>query len=283
MDEFGISVKRILTRVLPRNRFGDRFFCYVDFILRNNRLPSDRILFNDVLYRLKTSDEILNPLRVFISDKEHVKLYVRAVAGEKYNVPTLGIIKDPRQVDCYDFPADCCIKPTQASGRVILRRNSAPLDLEEIKSWFSVNYYDEGREANYKMLIPKVIVEPLIFGTTNVSDYKFFCLNGVVKLIQVDVDRYIDHKRMIFDAEWKPQDFSTIYPRANTVLEKPENFEEMLEVAQKLADGFGFVRIDLYSDGKTCLVGEITNCHGNAGTTFIPSAGEEIASAIIFG
>ena len=39
------------------------------------------------------------------------------------------------------------------------------------------NYYNRSREANYKMLKPKVIVEELIFNDENIKDYKFFCYN----------------------------------------------------------------------------------------------------------
>ena len=241
------------------------------------------MLFHDVLYRIKTTNEILDPLRVFVSDKEFVKLYVKAVVGDQYNVPTIDVIRNVGAIDDYEFPSNCCIKPTQASGLVILRRNGEQIDKQVIKDWFSMNFYRLGREANYKTLLPKVIIEPLIFNNADVNDYKFFCFNGVVKLVQVDVDRYIDHKRMLFDTDWNPMDFSILYPKANTILQKPDNFNEMLDVARRVSAGFGFVRVDLYSDGTNCLVGEITNCPGNANVSFIPKYGEKIASDIIFG
>jgi hypothetical protein len=43
------------------------------------------------------------------------------------------------------------------------------------------------------------------------------------------------------------------------------------------------VRIDLYSNGDKCLVGEIINCSENAGGQSIPKSGEQVASIIIFG
>ena len=57
----------------------------------------------------------------------------------------------------------------------------------------------------------------------------------------------------------------------------------MHDVAEKLSAYFGLVRVDLYSDGETCMVGEITNCAGNAGARFFPRSGERRASEIIFG
>jgi hypothetical protein len=57
----------------------------------------------------------------------------------------------------------------------------------------------------------------------------------------------------------------------------------MLTVASKLSEGFGFIRIDLYSDGKEVLVGEITNCDNGAGSGFKPKSAENLISKIIFG
>src|SRR5687768_2568562 len=139
-------------RALPETRTGDRLFTFIHFIVTHKRMPSQAALFNDVLYRIKTSDEILDPVRVFVSDKEFVKLYVKAVVGDQYNVPTSGVIRSRDAVDTYDFPEQCCIKPTQASGPIILRRNGEPVDREKIKRWFDINYYRTGREANYKFL-----------------------------------------------------------------------------------------------------------------------------------
>ena len=249
----------------------------------NRRLPTNRQLFNDVLYRIKTTEEIIDPVRVFVSDKELVKIYVNAIAGNQFNVPTIKILNTIEEARTYQFPINCCIKPTHLSGKVILKQNNSPINFEEISGWFKSNFYLVNREANYKNLRPKVIVEPLIFDSNNLADYKIFCYKGIPKLIQVDVDRHVDHTRKIFDTKWNEMPFSLGYPKSIRKLEKPNNLDVMLSVAGLLSSHFSFVRIDLYSNGEDCLVGEITNCHGNAGEHFIPKSGEAIASNLIFG
>lgn len=249
----------------------------------HRRIPTHKLLFNDVLYRIKTSDEITDPIRIFVSDKELVKLFVKAVVGDQFNVPTIKVIHTIEEFKDYQLPSDCCIKPSHLSGKVILRRQNSPVDIDEITKWYKSTFYQVNREANYKTLKPKVIVEPLIFDSDNLSDYKIFCYMGRPKLIQVDVDRHIEHTRKIFDLEWNEMPFSLGYPRSPRQLEKPKNLDQMLLVASSLSSYFNFVRIDLYSNGNECLVGEITNCHGNAGENFIPKSGEAIASNMIFG
>ncbi len=277
------KIYRFILRCIPENRLGDDFIAFITFLRAHRRLPSHKPLFNDVLYRIKTTDEIIDPLRVFISDKEFVKLYVKAVVGDQFNVPTIKVLHTIEEVKDYPFPSDCCIKPTHLSGNVILRRQNSPINLEEMKLWFNNSFYHVNREANYKTLKPKVIVEPLIFDSDSPLDYKIFCYKGKPKLIQVDVDRQVEHTRKIYDLEWNEMPFSLGYPRSHRLLEKPKNLGKMLSVASSLSSHFNFVRIDLYSNGEECLVGEITNCHGNAGESFIPKSGEAIASNMIFG
>lgn len=268
---------------LPYGDTGDRLYHRLNFMRKHHRVPNGRMLWNDVWYRVKTTDEILEPLRVFVSDKEHVKQFVKAELGDEYNVPTLAVLRSPAEVDAYDFPADCCIKPTQASGEVILRKDGAPIDRDRIKRWFAINYYYAGREWNYRALKPKVIVEPLIFGGTNVEDFKIFCFNGEPRLIQVDLDRYINHTRKFFDVYWREQDFSILYPKSAAEYPRPASLDKMLAAARKLSAPFSFVRIDLYSDGDQVLVGEITNCSENAGGVFVPPSAERRASELMFG
>jgi hypothetical protein len=289
---------RFLFRYIPKNRLTDHFISFITFVRLHRRFPTRKPLFNDVLYRIKTTDEIIDPLRVFVSDKEFVKLYVKAVAGDQFNVPTIKVLHTLEEVKDYQFPSDCCIKPTHMSGKVILRRNNSPIDFAEIESWFKRTYYHTVREANYKTLKPKVIVEPLIFDSDNPTDYKIFCYKGKPKLIQVDIDRYIEHTEKFFDPAWNEMPFSIHFPRSRSTISKPKNLDVMLAVAASLSSHFNFVRVDLYSNDDKCFVGEITNCPGGAtgfvtnlysngaeylvGEKTYPEA-EILASSMIFG
>jgi len=269
-------------RVLPRNRMGDRLYHWLLFVSKHQRRPTNRMLWNDVLYRIKTSDEILDPLRVFVSDKELVKIFIKATIGDEYNIPTLAVLRSPGEVGHFDFPDRCIIKPTHASAQYILRRHGEPVDRERIRGWFSLNYYRSGRELNYKMLRPKVIVEPLAFDDGDLTDFRFFCVNGEPKLIQLDMDRHTRHTRKILDTEWREQDFCILYPRSDREVPRPDTLPEMLRVARALSAPFSFVRIDLYSDNRRVIAGEITNISANAGGIFNPRAAEERASRILF-
>lgn len=267
---------------IPYSDSGDNFFTYLKFIQDHGRLPTKQLKFNDYLYRLKTSGEATNPLRIFVTDKEFVKLFIKSVIGGEFTVPTIAVLRSPEEVLNYDYPSRCCIKPTHLSGPIIFRREGEPVNSEEIVSWFSLSHYLNGREANYRTLKPKVIIEPMLFDNDNLHDYKIFCYKGEPKLIQVDVNRYIRHERKFYDCNWQEMPFTLNFPLYNGTIEKPKNLDVMLGIAGELGKFFEFIRIDLYTNDTRIFVGELTSFPGNIEGDFIPLDSEEQASSIIF-
>ena len=61
----------------------------------------------------------------------------------------------------------------------------------------------------------------------------------------------------------------------NYKLNKPNNFEEMVDIARRLSEGFNQVRVDLYTCNKDIYFGELTFFHAGGGQKFEP---EEVNS-----
>jgi hypothetical protein len=98
------------------------------------------------------------------------------------------------------------------------------------------------------------------------TDYKFFCFDGVPKIIDVVERRFSGSKfsDSYFDMNWKQYDVSWSdwpgeegYPAGSPT--KPENFDELIRVASKLSKPFDFVRVDLYSISGRIYFGEFTH------------------------
>ena len=277
------SFYRSAIRAFPKKRNGDYIFSLAEFLRVHRRFPSNENRLSDYLFRLKTGDTAYNPLRAYISDKEFVNDYVRSKVGDKFNVPTIAVLHNFEEARSFAYPKRCCIKPTHLSGIVILRENGEDIDLNRIKYWFDRNHYNIGREKNYRFLNPKIIVEPLIFDSTQNEDLKFFCYRGKVKLIQVDVDRQNFHRRIYFDRNWNRQDFSILKPLYEGTYQKPRSLDKMIGLADKLSEAFEFIRVDLYAKADEIFVGELTNWPENGNTVFSPRQAEEMASDILFG
>lgn len=275
---------RIFNRLLPFTPTGDRISTFAWFLRWHKRWPRpNRLLYQDVLYRLKTSGELSTPLRVNTTDKVLVKDYVREKVGPNFTVPTIAILETLESALEYDFPARCVIKPTHVSGLVMRRLSGEPIDRSVFEMWFNYNYYFGTRERQYYSLKPRIIVEEFAFDEDVPKDYKFFCYNGKPGMILVSRNRFSSLCLNYYDVQWNRLPFEKIYPRSEDPDPIPNNIDQMLDLAARLSQDFGFVRIDLYSNGVNTLLGEITHTPSNLRSHFFPLAGEKIASKLLFG
>ena len=139
------------------------------------------------------------------------------------------------------------------------------MDLEGSKSkfdlWLKKNFAAcVGLELQYGDIKPRIIAEKYMAELDgDIFDYRFFCFNGKPKYVWVDVGSGTkEHKRSIFDVEWNLQDMRVNYPVITPTPSKPDNFDEMLVLAEKLCQDFIFVRIDFYSIRGKTFFGEMT-------------------------
>jgi hypothetical protein len=272
-----------LKMAAPKTRWFDWLFLTLQFWRDHQRLPRQfGGTLNDAYFYINTSDAILDPVRVFVTDKALVKEYVAAKVGAEHNVETLAVLDSYGAARHFDYPDDCVIKPTHMSGEVILRQRGSVVDLDTLRRWFKSSYYDTSREANYRHLRRRVIVEPYIFGRESVEDFKIFCLHGRPLVVQVDFDRYTNHTQNLYTSNWEFLPFAITCP-VGPGFPRPRNLAQMLDIAARLSGEFSLVRVDLYTDGQTILVGEITNLHQSGRGQFLPSDGEAVMSRIFFG
>ena len=245
------------------------------------RLPFKRILYNDVLFRIKTGPPIKTPRALLVSDKEFVKHYIADIVGAEYNVPTLAILTSPEEIDAYDFPERCIIKPTHASGEFIARRSGEALDLRRIKAWLKLDFSEQSHEANYRPLARKIMVEPWAFDEPKITELKIYCVEGEARAINAISGRFATYSVVYFDTDWIELPY-TGYEAGHGKFEKPQHLADMISLAQRLAKDFFFIRIDFYYDGTTIKCGEITNCPGAGLNTFRPREAELTHSRLLF-
>lgn len=270
-------------KLIPQTHWGDQLVSTVRFIGRHHRFPTKRNLWNNHIHRHKASGALRSELCERVTDKEHVKDFVKDRLGPGHTVPTLGVVRRPQDLVGHTFPDDCCIKSTHGSGQVMFRRAGGPLDYKTLVGWFYHNHYLRGREANYCNLDPKLIVEPILYDGTPFAEYRFYCVQGQVRGIWVETDRFTQTRSALYDF-----DFKEVY-RWKSVEEdtktdvRPDTLDSMLDAARALSVGFNLVRVDMMSDGTSFYVGELTNCDGNALATFPSLYGEALAAHFVFG
>ena len=66
-----------------------------------------------------------------------------------------------------------------------------------------------------------------------------------------------------FDRNFNWQDFTWGYQHAEVRPQKPEKFEEMIEIAERLSKGIPHIRVDLYDACDQIYFGELTFFDGS--------------------
>lgn len=221
------------------------------------------VTFNEKLQWLKLNDH--NPDYIKMVDKYEVKDYVANILGMEYIIPTLGVWDGVEDIEWDKLPNQFVLKCTHDSGGLVICKDKARLDIEtakkKLKKSLSTNYYNEGKEWPYKHVKPRIIAEKYMTdGDDGLKDYKFFCFNGEVKFFKVDYGRYVDHHANYYSPQGDFLAFGEkCYPfDENADIHLPSNLREMVQLAQRIAEGHSFVRVDLYNNNGNILFGEIT-------------------------
>lgn len=197
-----------------------------------------------------------------LSDKYAVRAHVVDTVGEECLVKLLWHGDNAQAIPFDRLPTQYVIKPSHASGKVLIVRDE--VDREEIirtvSGWLASDYYWDGREGQYYGISPRIVIEEYLANEdgTPPLDYKFYCFNGTPEHILVR--NHAHDISPIFDTTWNLLDLSNSYKEnvARPWVPKPANLNEMLELAAKLSQGFGFVRVDFYNVKGRVYFSELT-------------------------
>lgn len=217
-------------------------------------------------------------LKSKLADKYAVREWVKEKIGSEYLIPLLGVWDDPKLIDFNNLPEKFVLKVTNGSSTNIIVDDKSKIDIDVTKAkldyWMKVDRsYQKGFELHYANIVPRIIAEEFIEykESTDLPDYKFLCFNGEPYYCWVDVGRYHNHKRNIYDLEWNLQPFNqSTYGNVESPIDKPKNFEKMIDIARVLCKGFSHVRVDLYDVNGKIYFGEMTFTNGSGYELIVP-------------
>lgn len=198
------------------------------------------------------------------------------------------------------LPTSYVVKSNQAAGTVIPVKNGInlltrkPVNQESARqngAKFLKKVYGTWGELWYGRIKPQLFVEEFITTESGETpdDFKLHTIHQKVVLIQVDLSRFKKHNKHFYNRYWErveigwdktPQkvDESLNVPS----LAKPSNFEDMIRVAETLAQQFDSVRVDLFLHRESIFFGELTFCTGaGASGIFRPAYVDNLLGAMI--
>ncbi|WP_435959255.1 ATP-grasp fold amidoligase family protein [Aerococcus urinaeequi] len=203
-----------------------------------------------------------NPIKSKLADKYLSREWVANKIGEEYLIPLLGVWDSFDEIDFSSLPTQFVLKTNNASGTNIIVEDKNQLDMKRARirmdTWINRDFSTVGGfQMHYQNIEPKIIAEKYIVDSNNeLKDYRFLCFDGTIYYCIVDVDHV---KRNIYDLDWNLQNWQIgKFENYEGIINKPENFDAMINLVKILCQGFPHVRVDLYNVDGRIYFGEMT-------------------------
>ena len=215
-----------------------------------------------------------------LSDKWRVRSYVAERVGSQYLNEVYQVASGALEVDLEALPKSFVVKATHDSGSLAIVEDKDTIDraafFAQLDRRLASTYGASKGEYWHEEIPPQLVFERRIvdkvYGTP--GDYKFMAFHGRVELCLVELGRFVSHTRNLYTKDWRLVPVAYVYPRLpDANLERPARFDELVSVAESLADGFDFVRVDLYApDDDSVVFGEMTFAPESGRGRFTPAA-----------
>jgi hypothetical protein len=192
-------------------------------------------------------------------DKVRAKQIVAEKIGSQYVIPNLYCGPLLPQVRERTWAMPYVVKLNNGSGGNAFVRSPEEAETldEKIERFLGYDFGSVACEKYYSAIEPMILVEPFIsHGNDLPIDYKFHLFDGKLKFVKIDLDREFEHKRVLVDRNFSPLPVRYGADGDPRLIEKPSNYNEMVMIAEKLAEGHGFIRVDLYSVEGRIYFGE---------------------------
>lgn len=261
---------KVMLKIQYRIKFGRKLN------LKNPQRFTEKLQWYKINYR--------NQIMPKCVDKYDVRNYVKECGLGNILNECYGVYDNPNNIDFEGLPDQFVLKDTLGGGgnSVIICKDKSKFNKNEcikiLNNWVNTKVKrNGGREWPYysgkkhRIIIEKYIKSDLQNG--GLIDYKFFCFDGNVKFVYGISDRKMGEKASlgIFD-----KNFNLLpYYRADEKklernLEKPINYDKMVEYAELLGKKFPHARIDFYNVNGKIIFGEITFFDGSGYMKFEP-------------
>ena len=271
---------------LVRENINDNLIITIQYLKIFKKLPNTKNpkSFSEKIHIIKKSNW-LEDKSVYV-DKYLVRNYIENKIGKEYLIKLYGVYKNVEEIDFNKLPNKFVLKLNNGSGCNLIVKDKKNLMINETKQilneWLKSNFYMVNREKQYKNVEQLIICEEYLQDLSGeLMDYKFFCLGGKVRVIQVDIGRFSNIKRDFYDIYWNKLNLKKGVENSDIILEKPEKLEEMIKLSEKLSKDVELLRVDFYYVNNKIYFGELTFTPANGMTPFEPKEKDfELASYI---
>lgn len=150
-----------------------------------------------------------------------------------------------------------------ASKRVYINKGKNYKKFRDAIHGFMYEFGNRNNEFHYKWISPKLVIEEWLYSEiTPLQEYKCWVFHGRVELIShsfniYESERSNNYRYRLYDRNWNEP---RVQFRKNLglVCASPDTLPEIICVAEELAAGWDYLRVDLYDIGGKIKFGECT-------------------------
>lgn len=219
--------------------------------------------------------EKLQYLRLYVYPKDDlvskcagrvgVREYVKEQGFDDLLIKIYGVFDRFEDIDFSKLPNQFVLKCSHGCAMNYICYDKNKINYDELKKkfnkWLKTNYGKKTLELHYSKIKPQIIIEELMLENNKLpTEYKIHVFNGKARNLYVVTSRGVDIRYNNYYIDWTPFDGSQFngWKKTDYPLKKPSNFDKMVEVAEKLASKFPFVRVDLYNINGKIYFSEMT-------------------------
>lgn len=220
------------------------------------------------------------------TDKWEVRQYIADKGLKEILIPVYGTVYDSfEKIDFEQLPDQFVIKAAHGCKMNLICDNKKELDRRRagkiLKGWLSTTYGTYSVEPHYFPIPHRIYIEKYLGADDKLLDYKFYCYHGKISFIEVCSNRTKALKLNLFDTDWNELSGIAGKRRNPDTIPCPKQLEEMKRIAEKIAEDFIFVRVDLYLTQEQIYFGEMTFTPSNGvfpnfTESFIRSEGQKL-------
>lgn len=158
-----------------------------------------------------------------------------------------------------DLPSQWFAKPNHRTQVYMKGGGAIHPDVfrQATKGWLDDDLESIYGQWGYSQARKLILIEEFMSdGSGDLPDYKFFCFDGKARLVLRDQEKMTI--RRFYTPEWEPLDVKHGGVELAEPIAKPAALTDMIHFAEKLSQGYDFLRVDLYTVNEEPLFGELS-------------------------
>lgn len=209
------------------------------------------------------------------ASRDGLREYASSLGLDSHLIKCYGVYDHFKDIDFDTLPNSFVMKCTHACGFNEIIYDKSKIDYKKLKKrfnkWLRTDYGKKTVETHYSHIKPRIIVEELLLDESELpTEYKIHVFNGKAKYLYVVTGRNKDIHYNNYLIDWTDFDEAQFnyWTKNEEEIKQPDNFDDAVKIAEKLARPFSFVRVDLYIINKKIYISEMTFTPAKGTLTF---------------